>query len=141
MGDPDGFAPGVPGTDGLLRELAAIADELDALSDDAFEDRARLLARRRELHNAATRLATDPSDPAVRARLTEELDRLEEQWLALQRDRIDVVKQAGDLAAGNFGFTSDAMRLNREIDKAAGRAELEERIRRLRILLRDEETD
>jgi hypothetical protein len=129
------------GTDGLLKELAAIADELSALPEDSFEDRARLQKRRRELHNAATQLANDPSDPVVRASLTEELERLEEQWLALQRDRIDVVKQAGDLAAGNFGLTSDAMRLNRAIDEARGRAELEERIRRLRTMLTDEEAD
>ena len=53
----------------------------------------------------------------------------------LQKQRIDVVKQAGDLAAGNFGFTSDAMLLNRRIDEAAGREELEQRIRELKARL------
>ncbi len=119
----------------VVRELAAIAARLDQLDPDDVAARTALQDRRRELHRAAREAATDPSDPAVRARLIEELELLRRRWLDLQRERIDVVKQAGDLAAGNFGFTADAMRLNRAIDEAGDRAQLEARIRRLQSLL------
>ncbi|HSG77947.1 MAG TPA: hypothetical protein VLD62_00075 [Acidimicrobiia bacterium] len=121
--------------DEVVRELAAIAARLDGLAPDDLAARTALEDRRRELHRTAREAASDPSDPAARARLVEELEVLRKRWLDLQRERIDVVKQAGDLAAGNFGFTADAVRLNRAIDEAGGRAELEARIRRLRELL------
>ena len=67
--------------------------------------------------------------------LRAELERLLATWDRLAGHRIDVVQQAGDLAAGNFGFTTDAVALNRRIDSAGGRADLEARIRDLRARL------
>ena len=114
--------------DQILAELASIRDRLE----DAVDGNARvdLLERREELRNEARQAA-----PATRAELEGELDRLHKAWDRLQKQRIDVVKQAGDLAAGNFGFTADAMRLNQQIDVAAGREELEGRIRELKAKL------
>lgn len=114
--------------DRILAELASIRDRLE----DAVDGNARvdLLERREELRNEARQAA-----PATRAELEGELDRLHKAWDRLQKQRIDVVKQAGDLAAGNFGFTADAMRLNQQIDVAAGREELEGRIRELKAKL------
>ncbi|MCH7583994.1 MAG: hypothetical protein IH941_02400 [Acidobacteria bacterium] len=114
--------------DRILAELASIRDQLE----DAVDGNARvdLLERREELRNEARQAA-----PATRAELEGELDRLHKAWDRLQKQRIDVVKQAGDLAAGNFGFTADAMRLNQQIDVAAGREELEGRIRELKAKL------
>lgn len=112
----------------ILAELASIRDRLE----DAVDGNARvdLLERREELRNEARQAA-----PATRAELEGELDRLHKAWDRLQKQRIDVVKQAGDLAAGNFGFTADAVRLNQQIDVAAGRDELEGRIRELKAKL------
>lgn len=114
--------------DRILAELASIRDQLE----DAVDGNARvdLLERREELRSEARQAA-----PATRAELEGELDRLHKAWDRLQKQRIDVVKQAGDLAAGNFGFTADAMRLNQQIDVAAGREELEGRIRELKAKL------
>lgn len=111
--------------DRVLEELASIRDRLQEAVGAA--ERVELLERREELRRQARRSA--PTSPAE---LEEQLDRLVQAWDRLQKQRIDVVKQAGDLAAGNFGFTSDAMRLNRQIDEAAGRDELEQRIRELK---------
>lgn len=120
--------------DAILRELARIRDELDGPVDGARY--VELTARRDELRRAA-RQATQSTPQMLRA----ELARLLAAWERLADQRIDVVQQAGDLAAGNFGFTSDALTLNRQIDSASGRAELEARIRDLRARLAAAEED
>lgn len=116
--------------DDILAELSQIRDRLAEAIDAA--ERIDLHERRKELRRRA-RQAQPTSTAELRARL----DRLVAAWDELQRRRIDVVKQAGDLAAGNFGLTSDAVRLNQQIDLAAGRQELEERIRNLRARLEE----
>ena len=114
--------------DRILEELSSIRDRLQEAIDDA--ERVDLVDRRDELRIEARRAA-----PASPGELEEQLDRLVKAWERLQKQRIDVVKQAGDLAAGNFGFTSDAMLLNRQIDEAGGRDDLEQRIRELKAKL------
>lgn len=111
--------------DQILAELASIRERLLEAVDAA--ERVDLLERRRELRRAARE-----SSPTPTGELEEQLARLVQAWDRLQKMRIDVVKQAGDLAAGNFGFTSDAVRLNQQIDRAAGRDDLEDQIRELR---------
>ncbi|MEE8497077.1 MAG: hypothetical protein V3S62_00930 [Acidimicrobiia bacterium] len=114
--------------DEILSELASIRNRLEeAVNADVRLD---LLQRREELHNEAREVM-----PTSRAELEGELARLDKAWDRLQRQRIDVVKQAGDLAAGNFGFTADAVRLNQQIDIASGRDELERQMRELKAKL------
>ena len=112
--------------DRILAELASLKDRLQETVDAA--ERIGLMGRRDELHREARELA-----PISKGELQVQLKRLVVAWETLQRQRIDVVKQAGDLAAGNFGFTSDAVRLNQKIDEAGGRQELERRIALLRV--------
>ncbi len=112
--------------DRILAELASLRDRLQETVDAA--ERIGLMGRRDELHREARELA-----PISKGELQVQLKRLVVAWETLQRQRIDVVKQAGDLAAGNFGFTSDAVRLNQKIDEAGGRQELERRIALLRV--------
>jgi hypothetical protein len=119
--------------DRILVDLASVRDRL-AETVDAVE-RITLMERRDELHREARELA-----PLSKTELELELERLVGSWETLQRQRIDVVKQAGDLAAGNFGFTSDAVRLNQQIDEAAGRKELEQRIADLRSRIAEFDT-
>ena len=114
--------------DEILAELAQIRERLEA---DIDASEYAVLTERRE---ALRRLARE-SAPETGGDLRCELDRLVAAWERLQVQRIDVVKQAGDLAAGNFGFTSDAMAINRNIDAAAGRDALEQRIRDLKAKL------
>ncbi|MEE9299195.1 MAG: hypothetical protein V3V29_09185 [Acidimicrobiia bacterium] len=112
--------------DRILAELASLRDRLQESVDAA--ERIGLMGRCDELHREARELA-----PVSKGELQVQLKRLVVAWETLQRQRIDVVKQAGDLAAGNFGFTSDAVRLNQKIDEAGGRQELERRIALLRV--------
>jgi predicted nucleic acid-binding Zn-ribbon protein len=114
--------------DEILAELASIRGRLEEAVDANV--RLDLQERREELHREARQVA-----PNSRAELEHQLDRLDKAWDRLQKQRIDVVKQAGDLAAGNFGFTADAVRLNQKIDVASGRQELEARIRELKAKL------
>ena len=114
--------------DDILAELGRIRDRLTDELDRM--ERSQLLERQEELRAEARRVA-----PEGQRDLEYQLARLVEAWDRLQRQRIDVVKQAGDLAAGNFGFATDAVVLNRQIDAAAGREELEARIRELKAKL------
>ncbi len=111
--------------DRIFAELTSVSDRLTEAVDAT--ERITLMERRDDLRREARELA-----PISKAELELELERLIGSWETLQHQRIDVVKQAGDLAAGNFGFTSDAVRLNQQIDKAAGRKDLEKRIADLR---------
>jgi hypothetical protein len=120
----------VSALDAILAELAAIRERLQDAVDAA--ERVALRDRQEELRAEARREV-----PVTPAEMRAELDRLVAAWDRLQRRRIDVVKQAGDLAAGNFGFTSDAVRINQKMDTASGRAELEDRIRLLKARLAD----
>ena len=121
--------------DRILAELASINDRLQ--EEVAAAERIDLMERQDELRREARREAPMPQEDLQR-----QLTRLVAAWDRLQRQRIDVVKQAGDLAAGNFGFASDAVRINRRIDAAAGREDLESRIREIKAKLQqfDEES-
>jgi len=125
----------VSALDRILAELASIRDRLQ--EEVAAAERVDLIERQDELRREARLEA-----PAPREDLQRQLTRLVAAWDRLQRQRIDVVKQSGDLAAGNFGFAPDAVRINRKIDAAAGREDLESRIRELKAKLQqfDEES-
>jgi hypothetical protein len=117
------------GIDAILAELNSIRERLQDAVDTA--ERSDLIERREELR----RQARDEA-PATREDLSRQLDRLLKAWDRLQRQRIDVVKQAGGgSTGGDFGFAADAVRLNQKIDAAAGREELEVRIRELKAKL------
>lgn len=121
--------------DAIRTRLAAIQDELIGLPNDAFERRAVLHeeqeALRAEAH-AEYDAARSPQE------IAEELHSLERRWEELQDMRIDVVEQAGGGGqGGDFGQTSEAQFINNAIDAGHGRAELEQRINRLRALLEE----
>lgn len=124
--------------DRILEELRWIRDRLDG--DVEAEERSRLEGRRDELRLAA-QLAV-PFAPATADRVREELRGAEARLDDLLRRRIDVVKQAGGGGmGGDFGFTADAMAINREIDAAQDRQGLEARIRDLRTRLAELEAE
>ncbi len=120
--------------DRLLAEMGRVADDLAALPDDDFEGRyrlrqeqERLRARAKELRDAA---------PIDRASLQAELEALTARWDSVQGQRIDVVMQSGGGSQGGDAFSGAfAVRMNREIDAALGRDEIEARIKEIRRLL------
>jgi hypothetical protein len=113
--------------DRIFEELSSIATRLQD-EDLTSDERITLQERRHELHREAEAVRGD--DPVA---LMAELERLERRWKDLSKQRIDVVKQAGGgSVGGDFGFATDAQRINRSIDESGGRAEIEARIKELR---------
>ena len=113
--------------DRIFEELSHISSRL-AEDDLSSDERIQLQERRKALHEEASALQGD--DPVA---LMAELERLEREWDELRKRRIDVVKQAGGgSVGGDFGFATDAQRINRSIDESGGRAEIEARIKELR---------
>ncbi len=110
--------------DGVVRELAEVALELDRLPSEDSR-RPNLEERRRELKDEAARL----SGGTLVAELRRELATLEAQREQLEGRHVDM--SGGGFLGGDAGFSSDAQRLNRRIDEAAGREALEARITEL----------
>lgn len=115
--------------DEILLELGRISDRLESGVDR--DEQAALLARRAELR----RLARD-AVPTTRAALRSELELLVKQWDRLAKERLMPVPASGT-GGGDVGFITEATGLNRAIDAAGGREELERRIRVLRDRLGD----
>jgi hypothetical protein len=124
--------------DAVLAELWEVRRRLEAASGEDAE-KIRELEQRRDRLRREARAVEEAADPrGTIARLRHELDGLVRQWEELADKRIDVVKQAGGGGeGGDFGFTSHAMDVNREIDAAGGRSEIEARIARIRARLED----
>ncbi len=119
----------------VVVELADVRAALAAAPEDDFETRADLRARQDDLRAEAARLrAAQPIDSLDEAELRGRLERLERQ-----RDR-HLSAHIGHSAAAQTGegggidpkYVHD---LHRQMDEAAGLAEIEDEIRRLRNAL------
>lgn len=118
--------------DGIWRELSQIRELLESANDP--ETRADLTRRRDELREQARLVSLEnESTEALKA----ELSALGERWDRLQRMRIDIVQQSGGGAEHGIDNARDAMRINQEIDRSQGRAEIEARIGAIRRILED----
>lgn len=126
----------------ITRELAAIQDRLLALPDDAFAERVELRARRDELRRLA-RSGDNPMDAnRPTDELLDELAGLRVRMRGIERQRIDLVKQAGSGGAttaemGNLG----GVRINRAIDEAHGLDAIKARIGVIKGILADRGVD
>ena len=64
-----------------------------------------------------------------------ELEEAERRWVELQHERIDPIKHSGGDFGGDIKAGVDVIYMNKRIDAAQGRAELETRIAELRRVL------
>ena len=118
----------------MIQEMGRIADRLASLPESAFEERLELRQRQDQLR--ATALELGESAPVDSKALQVELDHLLRRWDALQKERIDVVAQSGGGSQGGDAFSgAHAVRVNRQIDAARGRDQIESRIAEIRRLL------
>ena len=107
-----------------LQRINALLDETDSASE-----RQRLLDRKADLQHRARTIADDDVPDIV---LELELEEAERRWVELQKERIDPVRHSGGDFGGDIKAGVDVIYMNKKIDAAQGRAELEARIAELR---------
>ena len=117
----------------------AIWDELQQVNAllaaaESASERQRLLDRKTDLQRQARTIADEGVPDLV---LELELEEAERRWVALQHERIDPIKHSGGDFGGDIKAGVDVIYMNKRIDAAQGRAELEARIAELRRELED----
>ena len=117
----------------------AIWDELQQVNAllaaaETASERQRLLARKADLQRRARTIADEGVPDLV---LELELEEAERRWVELQHERIDPIKHSGGDFGGDIKAGVDVIYMNKRIDAAQGRAELEARIAELRRALED----
>lgn len=116
--------------DEIRRELADIQRQPLDVADDDFAGKHRLLSRRDELRLLAAEHRRDADTERSDTELLSELAAHRQQLAAIERQRINVVKQHGagshGTAAGGDGW--GAVQLNHAIDQAQDVAGIRARI-------------
>ncbi|MGI9666481.1 MAG: hypothetical protein ACR2N2_05175 [Acidimicrobiia bacterium] len=124
--------------DDITRQLADVQKRLLDLPDDAFEERYELRRQQDELRS----IARSGDNPMDRGRSDEELlaelASLRDRMKYIEKQRIDLVQQAGSGGAtssemGNLG----GVQINKGIDDAMGLGEIKNRIGILKGILQD----
>ena len=121
----------------------AIWDELQRInallaSADTPSDRQRLLDLKSDLQRRARTIADDAVPDLV---LELELEEATRRWIELQHERIDPIKHSGGDFGGDIKAGVDVIYMNKKIDAAQGRAELEARIAELKRVLETRRTN
>lgn len=115
--------------DQILRELDSIARRIDAETDT--DELVTLHETQAELRLEASEIRA--SVPVDLDGLKRELRGVELELRKLMDERVNAVGYAGGgNGGGDFGFATDAFKMNEAIDAATGRDELEQRVKSLR---------
>jgi len=120
----------------LNRQLAAIQDKLIALPDDAFAERWELRKEQDELRKQATEFSYALYDDKFDDELLDELRALREQMKFIEKQRIDLVVQAGSGGASNMGNLG-GVAINKGIDDAMGLPRIKAKIGHIKGVLED----
>jgi hypothetical protein len=126
----------------LTAKLAAIQRKLLDLPDDAFAERYELRKEQDVLRLQAKAFAADLDKDRPTEDLLHELSSLRAQMKGIERQRIDLVVQAGSSGAassemGNLGGVA----INRGIDEAMGLPKIKARIGLIKGILVDRGVD
>ena len=113
----------------LTSRLAAVDEAIRALPDDAFADKHVLLKQRDQLREQAAEYAADRDAGRSDHELLSELSGLRSQLKALDKQKINLVTQAGGGAgnAGNMGNLG-GVSLNIRMSEATGANRIQSRI-------------
>jgi len=124
--------------DAVVAEITAMERRVAELASNDYVGRIDAKERLRDLRIEAARLHRQLDRPASVQQARRELADIERRLAEIDDTHIDVVQQAGGgSTGGDFAFAADAQQLNRHIDAAAGRSELEQRARRLRVQIEE----
>ncbi len=123
--------------DHITRELARVDVELRSLPDDAFEQRYRLRMEQDTLRQQAARFAEDLDKGRSDEDLLAELSGLRTQLALIERQKIDLVVQAGGGAEPSNMTNLGGVDINRRIVEASGAGRIQARIGRIKGILTD----
>lgn len=125
--------------DGINRRLSEIQDELLELEADDIATKNQLHIERDRLRDEATTYRHDPDADRPSSELIEELKQRHSQLKSISNKYINPAKatDGGFGGTGAYNGPSDAQAINRNIDEATGRANVERRIAHLESILKE----
>ncbi|MDH3684341.1 MAG: hypothetical protein OEV40_30845 [Acidimicrobiia bacterium] len=125
----------------IAARLAAVHDALRELPDDAFAEKYELLKRQDALRDEAAQYAIDLDAGRSDAELLAELAGLRSQLTQLEKQKIDLVTQAGGGSGGGEMGNIGAAALNAQLMEAGGGARIQARIGAVKGALSDRGVD
>ncbi len=120
----------------LTRRLADVQKQLWDLPDDAFAERYELKEKQRALRAEAAQFAQHMDDDQPSDDLLLELSSLRSRMIAIERQRINLVTQAGTTSAGEMGNLG-GFAINQGIEEAMGLPNIKTRIGLIKGILID----
>jgi hypothetical protein len=120
----------------IVKQLSKVQDELNALPDDAFAQRWELRKRQDELRQQAREFSYDMYEDKFDDQLLDELRALREQMKRIEKQRIDLVVQAGSGGVSNMGNLG-GVAINKGIDDAMGLPKIKAKIGAIKGVLAD----
>jgi hypothetical protein len=120
----------------IVKQLSEVQDELLALPDDAFAQRWELRTRQAELRDRARDFSYNMYEDKFDEELLDELRALREQMKQIEKQRIDLVVQAGSGGISNMGNLG-GVAINKGIDDAQGLPQIKARIGQIKGVLAD----
>ena len=127
-------------TGDIVRQLSEVQDQLNALPDDAFAQRWELRVRQDELREQAREFSYATYEDKFDDELLDELRALREQMKWIEKQRIDLVVQAGSGGISNMGNLG-GVKLNSAMDAASGLPKIKARIGAIKGVLIDRGVD
>jgi hypothetical protein len=126
----------------ITAKLAAVDEAIRALPDDAFAEKHELLKQQDALRAEAARYAADIDAERPDADLLAELSGLRSQLAQFDRQRIDLVTQAGGGASGTANMGNlGGVALNARMAEATGAGRIQSRIGVIKGILSDRSVD
>jgi len=129
-------------TNDISTRLAAVHDAIRELPDDAFAEKHELLKEQDKLREEAAQYAVDLDAQRSEVDLLSELSGLRSQLKQLEKQKIDLVTQAGGGATGtgNMGNLG-GVQINARMMEASGANRLQARIGLIKGILTDRGVD
>ena len=125
----------------IVKQLSEVQDRLNALPDDAFAERWELRTLQGELREKARAFAYEQDEDKFDEDLLDELRALRERMKAIERQRIDLVSQAGGGSMSGEMGNLGGVKLNRSMDEASGLPKIKARIGAIKGVLIDRGVD
>ena len=125
----------------ITRKLADVQDRILALPSDAFAQRWELRKEQDALREEAREFAYAMDEDKFDDELLSELRALRDRMMAIERQRIDLVSQAGGGSMSGEMGNLGGVKINRGIDNAMGLPAIKARIGVIKGVLKNRDVD